>query len=375
MRCYTHAGLNIDRLLRDVESRLAGWDEARRLEVMDALREAVARERRALDPSFTVELERDRRRYAEELRGALEAIHRSVRSSEALEEALKQLQRVVPSDFEVLAVAEPGAGLRIAAVRGAEASVFVGALLADDARVTRARAERIAVSVHDAEAEAAPFPLVGAPALRSWVALPMLLEGDVVGMLVAGRHALDSFSPDDLQRAKTLASWTAATLRRVQQLDQLRRYATLLEQVADVDQRVFSGETSQMLGPAIAEGACRVGDYRGAMLVLQTPHGPIVAASFGEAFAGAVGRTAPPDLAATSARRLPAARMLDVAESLGIELPAEQTYLVPLVTPDAYVGCLVLLDPNGESPDDRLLQAYGSRTALAFRHATLADRS
>jgi hypothetical protein len=363
--------LNIDRLLRDVEGRLADWDAAERHEVMDVLREAVARERRSLDPSDTVELERERRQNAEELRGALEAIHRSVRSPEALEEVLKQLERVVPTDFAVLAVAEPGGGLRVAAVRGAESEVFAGALLADDARVTLAREERIAVSVRDADADKAPFPLVGALPLRSWMALPLLLEGDVVGMLVAGSRALDAFSSEDLQRAKALASWTAATLRRVQQLDQLRRYASLLEQVADVDQRVFSGEGPDTLASAIVEGACRIGSYRGGLLILQTPHGPVVAAASGEALAGAVGRTAPGDLASTSARRLPAARMLDVAESLGMELPAEQTYLVPLVTPDAYVGCLALLDPNGESPDDRLMEAYGSRTALAFRHAAL----
>ena len=363
--------MNIDRLLRDVEGRLADWDEADRLEVMDVLREAVARERRSLDPSFIVERERERRQNAEELRGALEAIHRSVRSAEALDEVLKQLERVVPTDFAILAVAEPGAGLRIAAVRGAEPEVFAGALLADDARITLAREERRAVAVRDAEADGARFPLVGAPALRSWMALPLLLEGDVVGMLVAGRQELDTFSAEDLLRAKAVASWAAATLRRVQQLDQLRRYAALLEQVAEVDQRVFGGEGPDELGPAIVEGACRIGSYRGGLLVLQTPRGPVVAASTGDAFIGAVGRTAPADLAATSARRLPAARMLDVAEALGMELPAEQTYLVPLVTPDAYVGCLALLDPNGESPDDRLMEAYGSRAALAFRHAAL----
>ena len=196
---------------------------------MDLLREAMARERRFLDPTFTVESERERRVNAEELRDALEAIHRPVRSDEALEEVLKQLERVVPTDFAVLAVSEPGAGLRIAAVRGAEPSVFSGALLTDDPRVRRAREEHVAVAVSDSEADGAPFPLVGAPPQRSWMVLPLLLEGELVGMLVAGRQALDTFSAEDLQRAKAVAFWTAATLRRVQQLDQLRRYATLLE--------------------------------------------------------------------------------------------------------------------------------------------------
>ena len=369
------SGLNIDRLLRDIEGRLADWADPQRLEVMDLLREALARERRFLDPTFTVESERERRVNAEELRDALEAIHRPVRSDEALEEVLKQLERVVPTDFSVLAVSEPGAGLRIAGVRGAEPSVFAGALLTDDPRVRRAREEHIAVAVPDSEADGAPFPLVGAPPLRSWMALPLLLEGEIVGMLVAGRQALDTFSGEDLQRAKAVAFWTAATLRRVQQLDQLRRYATLLEQVADVDQRVFRGERPETIAPAILDGACRIGGYRGGLLVLQTPRGAVVAAAHGEAFLPAVGRNAPADLAATVARRLPAARMLDVAEVLGMELPTEQTYLVPLVAPDGYVGCLALLDPNGESPDDRLLEAFGARTGLAYRFATLHSRA
>ena len=80
--------MNIDRLLREIEGRLADWTEPQRLEVMDLLREAMARERRFLDPTFTVESERERRVNAEELRDALEAIHRPVRSDEALEEVL-----------------------------------------------------------------------------------------------------------------------------------------------------------------------------------------------------------------------------------------------------------------------------------------------
>jgi hypothetical protein len=377
---YTHAELNIDRLLRDVESRLAemggaaGQDETLRREVMDALREAIARERRRLDPETTVERERERRQLAEELRGALEAVHGSVRPEEALDEVLKQLGRVVHTDFALVAVAEPGGALRVAAVRGAEARGLVGALLADP-RLDAAREERRAVRVADAEAAGA-LALAGAPPLRSWTALPLLLEGDVVGLLVAGRGELDAFTDDELLRAKAVAFWAAAALVRVQQFEQLRRYATLLEQVVEVDQRVFRGEGPDALSPAILDGACRIGDYRGGILVLQTPRGPVVAATSGDAFAAALGRPAPSDLASAATRRLPATRMLDVAEALGVELPAEQVYLVPLATDDGWVGCLALLDPTGESPEDRLLEAYASRAAGAWRHVALHhDRS
>jgi hypothetical protein len=369
--------LNIDRLLRDVEGRLAamtgavGEDEARRREVMDALREAVARERLRLDPDTTVERERERRQQAEELRAALEAVHGSARPEESLDEVLKQLGRIVQVDFAAVAVAEPGGGLRVAAVRGAAASGLVGALLADP-RVDAAREERErrAVRVADAETEGA-LVLAGAPALRSWVVLPLLLEGDVVGLLVVGREALDSLTDDELQRAKSVAFWAAAALVRVQQAEQLRRYSTLLEQVVDVDQRVFAHEGGEALSRAILDGACRIGGYRGGLLVLQMAEGPIVAATSGEALDAALGRPAPAELASTGARRLPAARMPEVAEALGVALPAEQVYLVPLATSEGWVGCLALLDPNGESPEDRLLEAYASRVAAAWRHAAV----
>jgi hypothetical protein len=151
----------------------------------------------------------------------------------------------------------------------------------------------------------------------------------------------------------------------------MERYAALLEQVALVDERVFLGDSPKALLKVIVDGACRVGSYRGGMLVLKTPRGPVVGAVSGEAFAGAEGRAAPPDLAATSSRRLTPDRMLAVAEALGTALPAEQLYLVPLATEAAHVGCLAVLDPNGESPDDRLLEAFATRAATAWRHAAL----
>jgi putative methionine-R-sulfoxide reductase with GAF domain len=375
---YTSAKLNVDRLLHDVEGQLAamagevGRDEARRREVMDALRAAVTRERFRLDPDTTVERERERRQQAEELRAALEAVHGSARPEESLDELLKQLGRVVQVDFAAVAAAEPGGALRVAAGRGSADGGLVGAVLTD-ARAAATLQERRAVRVADAETEGG-LELAGAPALRSWVVLPLLLEGDAVGVLVAGRAALDSFTDEELLRAKAVAFWAAAALVRVQQLEQLRRYSTLLEQVVDVAQHVFEGDPADALSGRILDGACRVGRYDGGLLVLETPRGPCVLATSGGAFAGALGRPAPAELLSTAVGRLPAERVRAVAEALGVVAPVEQVFLVPLATPEGSIGCLALLDPNGESPEDRLLEAYASRVAAAWRHASLHSR-
>ena len=291
-----------------------------------------------------------------------------MRPDEALDEVLKQLGRVVHADFALVAVAEPGTGLRVAAVSGAEDGPPRGrAPRRPPPRRGAARsAGRCACATPRRRGR---WRSPARRALRSWVALPLLLEGDVVGMLVAGRLALDTFTDEELLRAKAVAFWAAAALRRVQLQDQVRRYATLLEQVVEVDQRVFRGEGPDALSPAILEGACRIGGYRGGLLVLQTPRGPGVAASSGDALAGAAGPPAPADLASAAPRRLlrrPHAGRRRVAGH-----GAAGRAGLPRAPRDAegWVGCLALLDPNGESPEDRLLEAYASRAAAAWRHA------
>jgi hypothetical protein len=361
--------MNVDRLVRDIEERLSGFEADVRREVTEALREALALEERHLGPTQTVETEREKRRTAEELRQALEAIHRPTRLDEALGEVLNQLGRVISLDYAAVAAREPGDAFRVLACRGAEDEPF-GALVTDP-RLDQVRETRRPVIVADAEAAEITRPLPGSPELKTWAALPLLLEGDVVGLLMAGRVETPAFSEEEILRGKAVAFWAAAALRRGQLLEQVRRYAALLEQVVAVDQRVFDGAGPDDVAEHILQGACRVGAYGGGLLILQTPKGPVVAATSGENFAGAASRPAPPDLAATTPRRLPAERMLDVAEALGTELPAEQTYLVPLATANTYVGCLVLPDPNGETPDDRLMEAFASHAAAAWHHAAL----
>jgi hypothetical protein len=184
------------------------------------------------------------------------------------------------------------------------------------------------------------------------------------------RVQVEPFAEDELHRAKALAFSAAAAIRKAKVLDQVRRYAALMEQVVAVDHVVFNGAAPEAIAQAILEGAGRIGSYRGGLLVLQGPGGPKVAASLGEVFEGTLGKPAPADLAAAVTRRLTPARLRECAELLGVDAPAQEVYLVPVSTAEMHVGTLVLLDPDGESPDDRLMEAYGSRAATAYRHAT-----
>ncbi len=360
--------MNTDRLLREVESRLARLAEADRQEVLDAVREEIARERRRVDPELTVEAERERRVEAETFREVLEAINRQARLEDTIEEVLKQVGRVVVFDFAALTLLEAG-GFRIIAERGMpEGHSLIGTRF-DDPLSRAVVEERWPRSVADVNAEERFRPIPGAPSVRSWAGIPLLVEGDVIGLLCLSRAHPDPFVDEDVHRAKAVAFSGAAAIRKAQDLEQVRRYAHLMEQVAEVDGQVFAGAALGEVARSILEGAGKVGAYNGGVLILQSPRGPVVAAAIGEGFAGTEGRAAPPDLAATATRRLPADRMLEVGEALGTRVPAQPMYLVPLNTADGHVGTLALLDPNEETPDDRLMEAYGSRAAAAYQHA------
>src|SRR5689334_16072201 len=101
--------MNTERLLRDIEKRLAHLPETERGEVVDAVREEIARERRRLDPPTTVERERERRAEAETLRDILEAINRQASLDQTIDEVLKQLSRIVVFDSCSVGLLDAGA--------------------------------------------------------------------------------------------------------------------------------------------------------------------------------------------------------------------------------------------------------------------------
>jgi hypothetical protein len=364
--------MNTDRLLRDVEKRLKDLPEPARAEVLDALREEIGRERRWVEPGTTVENERERRVEAETLRDVLEAINRAARLESIIEEVLKQLARIVPFDCCWLTLLDPDGRLRVIAARGTVADSEAVGVRFRDALSDLIREHQLPFHLADVQAEERFTPWPGSPPVRSWAVIPLLVEGELIGLLALGRSQVEPFADEEVHRAKALAFSAAAAIRKAKLLDQVRRYAALMEQVVAVDHVVFNGATLEAVAHAILEGAGRIGSYQGGLLVIQGPAGPKVAASMGEVFEGTVGRPAPSDLASVATRRLAPARLRESAELLGVDVPAQEVYLVPVATPELHVGTLVLLDPDGETPDDRLMEAYASRAATAYRHAALS---
>jgi hypothetical protein len=360
--------VNVERLLHEVEKRLDGLDEASRNQVMEALREEITRERRRLDPSGPVEAERERRMEAETLREILEAITRQARLEETIDEVLKQLARLVAFDSCSVALTDPSGRLRFIAARGLGAADVLGKFLKSEL-TDAVVGSRWPQSVADVQEDARWLSVEGTPRIRSWAGIPLLVEGDVIGILCLDRHRVDPFQDEDLHRAKAVAFSAAAAIRKAQLMEQIRRYAVSMEQVVTVDQAVFAGRGLIDIAQAILAGALQVGAYQGGLLTISGPDGPTVAAAKGDLLAAAQGRPAPRELDVPATTRLPPDKAQAIARGMGLELPAWDMYLVPFATPDVQLGTLALVDPGGESPDDRLMEAFAARSAAAYLHA------
>jgi len=335
--------MNTERLLREVEKRLARFSEGDRAEALDAMREELARERRRVSAEGTVELERERRAEAETLREILEAINRQATLEETIEEVLKQLARIVVFDSCSLGLLDADGSFRILASRGFQDSARVKGLTFQSPLHESLQHGRSALALADVTMDPRFVQVDGAERIRSWAGIPLLVEGDVIGLLCLDRHRVEPFDEEDLHRAKAVAFSAAAAIRKAQLLDKVAR-----------------GELARV----ILEGALRIGVYDGGALVLAADGGPRVAARSDGAATG--DGSAAAALLSRTTQRLSGEQSLPLAKSLGLGGPL---LLVPLATSEVHVGTLVLADPGGDSADDRLIESYASRAAAAWVHA------
>jgi hypothetical protein len=364
--------MDMERLLREVEKRLGGLDEPHKAEALDAMREELARERRRMTLSFTVESERERRVEAETLKDVLEAINRQARLEDTIEEVLKQLARIVTFDSCSLALADTEGRFRIIAARGfPDPTKIIGVTFRDPVS-DAIRENRWPMPLTDVQTDDRFVKVEGTESIRSWAGIPLLVEGEVIGLLGLDRYRVDPFSEEDMHRAKAVVFSAAAAIRKAQLLEQIRRYAALLERVVAVDQAVFAGDPVGAVGRVLLEGAVSLAEAPGGLLVLAGPNGPRVAAARGDVFDGAEDRPAPPELAAVATTRLGTSWVAGVAAALNLSLPSQGMLLVPLPGPHGPVGTLVLLDPISGTHDDRLVEAYASRAVIAYLHAARA---
>jgi hypothetical protein len=366
--------MDVERLVRSIEARLVHLSDADKAEVADAVRESFARERRWSQLTLTVETERERRQEAEAMRAVLEGIVHQARFEETIDEVLKQLGRIVTFDSCALALIEPGGRFRIVAARGYQEPARLIGLRFRDALSDAVRSGHQAVSLADVLEDERYEPLEPDSEVRSWAGIPLLVEGEVIGLISLDRRRVEPFDDDELHRARAVAFSAAAAIRKARLLEQVQRYASLQEWLVSLYEEVLEGRSARLIGQHVLEGALRLG-YAGGAIVGHAPGDQaVVVAALGEGFDGAAGHAAPTTLLEEGSHRIAAGEAPAIGKAIGAKLAAEALYLVPIATPDERLGSLLLLDPAGETGSDALTEAYASRAALAWRHSLQREK-
>jgi signal transduction histidine kinase len=237
--------------LGEVDRWLSG-PEAAEVGIDPALLELVQASRAALAEGVLRQLsEQARRRAADTLLHDVAQMLTSVLAPDEITTLiLDQLRRVVAYNTATLALRH-GDQLRIMASRGFAEPLRsrmerVRFGLADDPNIVRIVRTRQPLALVDTQAE--PHMSLagdGAPT-HSWIGAPLLLEGDVVGLLTVGSQEPGAYGDEDAQLVFALASLAAQAIRNVRLFDQVHSFAATLEQHV-VERTAALAEANQLL--------------------------------------------------------------------------------------------------------------------------------
>jgi hypothetical protein len=197
----------------------------------------------------------------------------------------------------------------------------------------------------------------------------LIVETEIVGTLLLGSSLPAALDEAVLHRVRALAFSASAALQRAQRHEQVRLYADLLEQVIQVHQKAFAGEPPWEVARALLQGALQLGHHPAGLLVLEVEGERRIVAVSGLASTELEGRPAPAQCHAEAPFRLEGEALEPIAAQLSLPATATSLYLVPMVTAGAQIGTLVIVDPDGETPDDRMMEAYSSRAGVAYQFA------
>lgn len=165
---------------------------------------------------------------SETLRLAGIAVAAALKQEDAIERILEQLNRVVPYDRATVQLRR-GDIMEVVGVRG---TIGEQAVLGQVVPLTDASPSALAVErqtpciLTDAPAEYPKFQAAPHLGIRGWMGVPILLQGQVIGMLTLGSTRPGSFTPEHARLATAFAAHVAITLENARLFDEVQRLAT-----------------------------------------------------------------------------------------------------------------------------------------------------
>jgi len=196
----------------------------------------------AIENAHLFRSERQRRRLADTLREVAAVVSSTLDLDQVIEASLDQLQHVVPYDSATVQVLH-GDQLITTGGRGwdnLEEVLGVAFPTTGDnpsAVVIRTRAPNI---VSDVQVMHAAFRQSPYSHVRSWLGVPLLFGGDLLGIIALDSVEVDFYTQEHAQMALTFANQVALALQNAQLFEQVRQYADRLCVINDVGVEITS---------------------------------------------------------------------------------------------------------------------------------------
>jgi signal transduction histidine kinase len=177
--------------------------------------------------------EQSRRRFAETLYQIGYALSSTIQLDEVLEQILRYLNEIVPSERSAVILRE-GDELEFVATRGfsdGPAAARLRVPLHEDSIYAQVFQTGQPVSIPDVLLHANWREIDGLPPARSWMGMPLIRAGQVFGMLYLARDALHPYMFSEVTLARTFAGQAAVALENARLYDRLSRFNQKLEEM------------------------------------------------------------------------------------------------------------------------------------------------
>jgi GAF domain-containing protein/DNA-binding response OmpR family regulator/HAMP domain-containing protein/two-component sensor histidine kinase len=211
-------------------------------ETMETLELFANQAAAAVENAMLFRSEQERRRLADTLREVAAVVSSTLSVDQVMEAILDQLRYVVPYDSATVQVLR-GDRLVITGGRGwANMDAVLGLSFSLDGDnpnsvVVRTRQPYI---VPDTHARFADFRRPPHSHIRSWLGIPLLFGGDLLGMISLDSTELDHYTSEHAQLALTFANQVAVALQNAQLFEQAHQYADRLRLINEVGVEITS---------------------------------------------------------------------------------------------------------------------------------------
>ncbi len=212
----------------------------------------------AIDNARLFEGERQRRAVAETLRELAAVVSSSLELQPILEALLERAAGLLPYDSASVMIRERGV-LEVAASRGLPGSLADQALRLPEDRLSPAMlGSHQAMMIADVRAEPDWMVVPGTEYIRSWLGVPLVAQGRVIGILTFDSRSPGRYRREHADIAEMIAPHAAVAIQNARLFQETRQRLAELETLQSVSLEMIQSLDLTRVARAVADGALRL---------------------------------------------------------------------------------------------------------------------